>query len=168
MYHTNDKVWYMNKKGIYSAIWICKNPSTAVQRIFDGFYMLVYRFIVIISLRARDKIGTFLLRQSYIYICMTGRLKMCTFWFFVFSRYTLQKLSGLTWSVLVSTVTHVKLLNMISHIFTTKRPLGTYHSALKREFYKESPCINNGKMVYNQKVHIFNRPVIFILIQYVS
>jgi hypothetical protein len=89
---------------------------------------------------------------------MTGRLKMCTFWFFVFSRYTLQKLSGLTWSVLVSTVTHVKLLNMISHIFTTKRPLGTYHSALKREFYKESPCINNGKMVYNQKVHIFNRP----------
>ena len=95
---------------------------------------------------------------------MTGRLKMCTFWFFVFSRYTLQKLSGLTWSVLVSTVTHVKLLNMISHIFTTKRPLGTYHSALKREFYKESPCINNGKMVYNQKVHIFNRPVIYLLL----
>jgi hypothetical protein len=61
-------------------------------------------------------------------------IKICTFWFLVFSRYTLQKLLGLTWGVLVSTVAHVKLLNMISHIFTTKCLLGTYHSVLKREF----------------------------------
>ena len=111
----------------------------------------------------------FVCRILYIFCIsknMTGRLKMCTFWFFVFSRYTLQKLSGLTWSVLVSTVTHVKLLNMISHIFTTKRPLGTYHSALKREFYEESPCTNNGKMVYGQKVHIFNEPVLYYYINF--
>jgi hypothetical protein len=43
---------------------ICKNPSTAVQRIFAGFYMLGQRFLAIISLRARTKIGTFLLTQS--------------------------------------------------------------------------------------------------------
>jgi hypothetical protein len=53
---------------------------------------------------------------------------------------------------------------MISHIFTTKRPLGTYHSALKREFYEESPCTNNGKMVYSKKVQVFNEPVNYNII----
>jgi hypothetical protein len=73
----------------------------------------------------------------------------------------LRKFSGLTRSVLVSTVAHVNIRNKTRYNFTTKRPLGTYHSALKREFYEESPCTNNGKMVYGQKVHIFNEPVLF-------
>jgi hypothetical protein len=59
-------------------------------------------------------------------------------------------------------VAHVNLRDKIHHIFTTKRPLGTYHSALKRRFYKESPCTNNGKMVCSQKVPIFNVPVFLV------
>jgi hypothetical protein len=68
------------------------------------------------------------------------------------------KFLGLTRNVQVSAVAHVNLRNMISDIFTTKCPLGTYHSALKKELYKESPCTNNGKMAYNQKVQVFNEP----------
>jgi hypothetical protein len=72
----------------------------------------------------------------------------------------LRKFSGLTRSVLVSTLAHVNLRNKTRYNFTTKRPLGTYHSALKREFYEESPFTNNGKIVYGQKVPIFNEPFI--------
>ena len=38
----------------------------AVQRIFDGFYMLDMRVYAIILRWARTQIGTFLLPQSYL------------------------------------------------------------------------------------------------------
>jgi hypothetical protein len=45
-------------------------------------------------------------------------------------------------------------------------PLRTFNGDLKREFHGESPHTNNRKMIYNQKVHIFNEPVNIYMILY--
>jgi hypothetical protein len=58
----------MDRNGLHSAKGICKNPSTAVEWIFNGFLVAGSRFIVIISRVGYDIFGTFLLPQSYIII----------------------------------------------------------------------------------------------------
>ncbi len=60
----------MDRNGLRSAKGICKNPSTAVERIFNGFLVAGYRFIVIISRVGYDIFGTFLLPLSYIIILL--------------------------------------------------------------------------------------------------
>jgi hypothetical protein len=45
---------------------MCKNPSTAVERIFNGFLLAGFQFIAIILRVGNDIVGTFLLSLSYV------------------------------------------------------------------------------------------------------